>query len=221
LVIPSTEHDISVEIGIPVEGEKWFKGTTLDLSECRHFFIKEYQDIKLTVGAPGKCITKESDELLKVIQRYFTCDGIFNMVYAYHIRFLMHFTGLKALNLPYFLHRSIGKMKDKIQGNPKIFESHMFHCALIKLLIVKDLRKRKKTWGSFLERMGYQLIVPNSHEDKSVSSSEGKGDTSTPRNKSGRKDVEEVTPTQVQQPSESEPESTKKRGNKLMFPTKK
>lgn len=40
LVIPITEHDISMATEIPVEGERWFKGTTLDLSECKHFFIE-------------------------------------------------------------------------------------------------------------------------------------------------------------------------------------
>jgi len=66
-VIPATEMDISIVTGIPTEGEEWFKGTSLDLGECRHFFNKEYQNIKLSAGAPRGCITRESDELLKVI----------------------------------------------------------------------------------------------------------------------------------------------------------
>lgn len=182
---------------IPAEGERWFKWTSLDLSKCRHFFNKEYQDIKLSTGVPRKCITKEVDELLKVIQRQFTCEGCFDMVYAYHIRFLMHFKGLKTLNLPYFLHRSIGNMTDKIQGNPNSFESHLFHCALTKLLIVKELRKRKKTWGSFLEKLGYQLIVEISPKEMSRSPVECKGETSTSRKKRRGKDVEEVTLVEV------------------------
>ena len=88
LVIPVTEQAISTTTGIPAEGERWFKGMTLDISECRQFFKKEYQDVKLTTGSQRKCMTKDSDELLKMIQRYFTCEGGFNMVYLYHIRLL-------------------------------------------------------------------------------------------------------------------------------------
>lgn len=220
LVIPATERYISIATGILPDGEEWFKGTTLDLGECRHFFNKEYQDIKLTAGAPRGCITKEIDELLKVIQRYFTYEGRFNMVYAYHIRLLMHFTSLKALNLPYFLNRIIGKMAGKIQGNPKNFEIHLFHCGLIKLLIVKELGKRKKTWGFFLEKLGYQLITPISPKEKGTSSSKGMG-TSTPRKKQGRGDIEEVTPSEVQELSEKDPATARKRGKKLNFHTEK
>jgi len=147
LMVQVTEKDIAMATGIPAEGERWFKDTTLDLSDCKKFFREEYQDINLTSGAPRKCITDESDEFLKVIQRYFTCEGRFNMVYAYHIRLLMHFDGMRALNIPYFLHISIGNMTDKIQGNPKQFENHIFHHALIKLLIVKEMRKEKEDMG--------------------------------------------------------------------------
>jgi len=83
----------------------------------------------------------------------------------------MHFKGVKSLNLPYFLHRSIGNMAGKIHGNTKNFESHLFHYSLIKLLIVKELGKRKKTWGFFLEKLGYQLMTPISPKDKGASSS--------------------------------------------------
>jgi hypothetical protein len=34
------------------------------------------------------------DNMLKVIQRYFTCEGRFNMIYQYHISLLLHFTCL-------------------------------------------------------------------------------------------------------------------------------
>jgi len=42
LTIPVIEKEISVATGIPAEGERWFKGTTLDLSDCKQFFRKEY-----------------------------------------------------------------------------------------------------------------------------------------------------------------------------------
>jgi len=138
----------------------------VDMTECGKFFKKEHQDIKLTARAQRRCMKKKSDELLKVIQRYFTCEGMFNMVYLYHVRLLLHFACKKTLNIPYFLYRSMGKMEDKIHANPKKYESSLFHCALIKLLIAKELRKRKRTWESFLEKLGFQPEVPNTPKSK-------------------------------------------------------
>lgn len=149
LIIPVTKQAISTTTGIPAEGERWFKGMTLDTNECGQFFKKEYQGIKLTTRAQRGYMMKDNDELLKVIQRYFTCEGRFNMVYLYHIRLLLHFTSKRALNLPYFLYKSIGKMAGKIQANLKSYENSLFHCVLIKLMIVKEMKKRKKTWESF------------------------------------------------------------------------
>jgi len=40
---------------------------------------------------------------LRVIQRYFTCEGRFDRVYQYHVRLLMHFTGKNPLNFPFDL----------------------------------------------------------------------------------------------------------------------
>lgn len=38
------------------------------------------------------------------------------MVYLYHVILLVHFIGKKALNLPLFVYRSLGKMADKVQA---------------------------------------------------------------------------------------------------------
>jgi hypothetical protein len=54
------------------------------------------------------------DNFLHVIQRYFTCEGHFNIVCQYHIRILIHFTGKKALNFPFFLYMIFGNMSDKV-----------------------------------------------------------------------------------------------------------
>jgi len=64
-------------------------------------------------------------------------------------------------------------MTEKIQGNKDNFKSHLFHYGLIKILIVKELSRRKKTWGSFLERLGYELMPPVSLKEKDMPSSVG------------------------------------------------
>jgi type IV secretory pathway VirB10-like protein len=47
---------------------------------------------------------------MKIIMKFFTCEGRFPQIYAYHIRLLMHFTRTKLINIPFFLHKSIEKM---------------------------------------------------------------------------------------------------------------
>ena len=81
------------------------------------------------------------DNILKVIQRYFTYDGRFNMVYQYHIRMLLHFKGKEPMNLPFYIFRSIGKMFDKVQSKSKKVDTSVFHSGLIKMLVMEDLRK--------------------------------------------------------------------------------
>ena len=47
---------------------------------------------------------------MKIIMKYFTCEGKFSRLYSYHIQLLMHFTGFRMLNLPYYLYHDINKM---------------------------------------------------------------------------------------------------------------
>jgi hypothetical protein len=94
----------------PARGEKWFKGIQLDLA-CYHEFLKpEFRDTDFGATIPRELLLENHSKLLRVIQIFFTCEGRFTRVYQYHIRLLMHFTGRKPLNFPYFLYRSLGKM---------------------------------------------------------------------------------------------------------------
>jgi hypothetical protein len=88
--------------------------------------------------------------MLRVIQRYFTCEGRSYKVYQYHIRLLMHFTGEIPLNLPFYLYRSLGKMANKVQAKTDQLKSSLFHFSLVNLLVVEELRKMNRDWDSFL-----------------------------------------------------------------------
>jgi hypothetical protein len=61
----------------------------------------EYQEDNLSKGVPKNHMLEDFDKILKIIQRTFTCEGIFNMIYQYHIRLLLHFTGKDVINLPF------------------------------------------------------------------------------------------------------------------------
>jgi hypothetical protein len=111
-----SEETISAATEIPMQGEKWFKGMPLDTS-CYIDFIKpEYRNRKIGASIPSEYLLEPFEKLLKIIQKYFTCEGRFDKVHQYHIRLLMHFTGRSPLNLPFFLCRSLGKMADNVQA---------------------------------------------------------------------------------------------------------
>jgi hypothetical protein len=136
-----SERSISVATEIPNTGEKWFKAMTLNVAFSKEFLKPEYQEDNLSKGVPRNHMLEGFDKMLKVIQRYFTCEGRFNMVYQYHIRLLLHFTGKEAMNLPFYLFRSIGKMVDRVQAKSKQVDTSVFHSGLIKMLVMEELRK--------------------------------------------------------------------------------
>jgi hypothetical protein len=111
-----SEETVVAATEIPIQGEKWFKGMPLDPVFYTDFLKPKYKKQKFGATIPRECILEHYEKLLRVVQRYFTCEGRFDRVYQYHIRLLMHFTGKNPLNLPFYLYRSLGKMADKVQA---------------------------------------------------------------------------------------------------------
>jgi hypothetical protein len=106
------------------------------------------------------------DKMLRVIQRYFTCEGRFNMIYQYHIRLLLHFTGKDLMNLPFYLFRSIGKMVDRVQAKSKAVDTSVFHSGLIKMLVMEELKKKNIDWEKFIASSHFQLNVSPTPQSK-------------------------------------------------------
>ena len=52
---------------------------------------------------------------MKLIMKYFRCEGRFSRLYAYHIRLRMHFTRVRMMNIPYFICRNIERMNTFMQ----------------------------------------------------------------------------------------------------------
>jgi hypothetical protein len=182
-----TEQTIATTTEMPLQGERWFKGMALDSSYCNDYFKPEYQNENLSKGVPRNHMLEHHDKLLRVIQRYFTCEGHFNMVYLYHIRLLMHFTGKKYLNIPYYLCRSLGKMVDKVQAKSKQVEPSLFHFSLIKLLVLEELKKTNGEWSSFLSTSGFCAETISSPPSKgSTPSTNDKATSSSLKRKRGK-----------------------------------
>ena len=97
--------------------------------------------------------------LLMIIQKYFTCEGRFHMVYSYHLMLLLHFVGKRSLDLPFYLYRHLGKMSDKVQVKTKGNETFLFNHGLIKLLVLEELKRLGRDWTSFLFMRGFEVDV--------------------------------------------------------------
>jgi hypothetical protein len=123
------------------------------------FLKPEYQGDNLSKGLPRNHMVEYFDKMFRVIKRYFTCEGRFNMVYQYNIRLLLHFTGKESMNLPFYLFRSIGKMSDRVQAKSKQVDTSVFHYSLIKMLVFEELKKTNNDWDVFLAGSRFQPDV--------------------------------------------------------------
>jgi hypothetical protein len=171
----------------------------LELMFYIDFLKPQYRKQKIGATIPREYVLEPYEKLLRVIQRYFTCEGRFDRVYQYHIRLLMHFTGKIPLNLPFYLYRSLGKMADKVQARVDQLKSILFHFSLVKLLVVEELRKINRDWDSFLTSTNIPLDpkgdTPLSVERLASNNSGVKGG-STVEEKGKGKEVEGSSPSQ-------------------------
>ena len=132
-----------------------------DLTHYSSFLKHEFKEVDIKNGVPRNFLIDSYAYFLVVIQKYFTCEGRFNLAFLYHFKLLMHFTGKEATNIPLFLFKSIGKMSNKVQAKPIASSPALFHSSLIKLLVLEEMSKTGKTWESFLTSNNYEVISPS------------------------------------------------------------
>ena len=101
-------------IGIPYIGEQWHKKKKV---ERHHYepYIKGSCLSHLTRVFPFRFLKYEYAPLMKLIMKYFICEGMFSHLYAYHIRLLMHFTRVRMMSLPFFICGNIERMRKFMQ----------------------------------------------------------------------------------------------------------
>ena len=141
---------ISTAIGIPNVGERLFKKSDLENQHFDPFLKPRYKNEKKRMF-PFSYLLDRFSPMMKIIINYFTCEGRFSRLYTYHIRFLMHFTRVRMLNIPYYLFRSVGKMafiaqKREYEHQMKI----IFHHSLIKIIFLYHLNELKISWDTFI-----------------------------------------------------------------------
>jgi len=121
--------------------KRLFKSIILNAYFSKDFLEPDYQKDNLYKGVPRSHLVEGFDKMLKI-----TCEGIFNMIYQYHIILLLHFTGKDLMNIPFYLLRSMGNMNDRVQSKSKVVYTSVFHSELIKILVMEELKKINLSW---------------------------------------------------------------------------
>ena len=141
---------ISEATRIPNVGEKWYKVQDLDEDYCE-LYIKSHYRNQVKRFFPFKFLENRYVPLMRIIIKYFTCEGKFSRLYAYHIRLLMHFTRVKMMNLPYFLFRNIDKIAYIVQKKPYPHQlNNIYHYSLIKIIVLHHLSLLNIPWENFI-----------------------------------------------------------------------
>jgi hypothetical protein len=75
----------------------------------------------------------------------------------YHFKLMDHFLGKTPLNLPFYFHKSLTNMCNRVQAELDSIQNSLCHFCLIKIIIVEELRKRERKWEHFMFWGGFQL----------------------------------------------------------------
>jgi hypothetical protein len=84
-------------------------------------------------------------------------EGRYDMVMLYHFRLMDHFKGKTPLNLPFYFHKSLTKMCNRVRDEPDSIQNTLFHFGLTKMIIVEELKKKERTWEHFVFWEGFEL----------------------------------------------------------------
>ena len=106
----------------------------------------------------------------------------------YHFKLMNHFTSKIPLNLPFYLHRSLGKMAYQVKAQPSKIAGRLSHHGIIQLLVQELLKKRNMAWPYFLFWNGFETGLQPEEKGKSPAKK-----SSTPR--SGRRRRRAISPT--------------------------
>ncbi len=100
---------------------------------------------------PFRYLRDDYAPLMRLIMKYFNCEGRFSRLYAYHIRLLMHFTRVHMMNLPFFICGNIERMRKFMKHKtPQQQLNNVYHFALIQILVDHQLELQGISWEDFI-----------------------------------------------------------------------
>lgn len=112
-----TPETIAEATGILNVGEQWNKGQLVDKENYEPYIKASYQK-QISRVFPFRYLQDTYAPLMKLIIKYFSCEGSFSRLYTYHVRLLMHFTRVRMMNILYFMCQNIEKMTTLVQRIP-------------------------------------------------------------------------------------------------------
>jgi hypothetical protein len=110
------EETLSATRKIPMCGDRWSKFIPLDVLCYEEFIKPNCLNGKIRTSVPSRYIWDPFQKILKMIRKYSTYEIRYEIICPHHASLLMHFTGKRPLNLPFFLHQSLGGMADNVQA---------------------------------------------------------------------------------------------------------
>ena len=151
---------IAQATGIPNAGEEWNKRQHVEKFYYEPY-IKPGFIRQLSRVFPFMFLKDEFAPLMKLIIRYFSCEGRFSRLYTYHIHLLMHFTRVRMMKIPYFMYHNIERMTYLVQRKtPTQQHRSIYHYALIKITMIKQLTQQGITWEDFISRDFFTALQP-------------------------------------------------------------
>ena len=111
-----TTELISEGTGIANDGEMWFKKIPFTFIP-KDFLLAEVETLDWGKGVQLDKFKPEWREAIKILQSYITREGIFAMVFKYHIIFLQHLNQHSRMNLPFLFSKILQKMSNRIKGH--------------------------------------------------------------------------------------------------------
>lgn len=139
-----TEAIISEAMGIPCTRDRWFKNAAFSYIDLNVFIKPEHQNPPWSTGFPQGFLLDKWNTVERFVRQYFTYEGRYVEVHMHHMRFLVHMAGLKPMNLPFFLHKSLVKMVTKAKQPDDINTRFVFHQGLIKILYDHAVKSRQE-----------------------------------------------------------------------------
>ena len=100
------EEVITEAIGVPSEGEKWFKQQSFEANYSK-FIFPGFKKLDWKNGIHVTKLKPMWKTPFEMIQNYVTYEGHYDRVLRCHLHFLMHLSGDKKLKLAYYLLKSM------------------------------------------------------------------------------------------------------------------
>ena len=110
------EETIADAIGVSSEGEKWFKQQSFE-ADFSKYLLPGFEKLDWKNGIHVKKLKPMWKTPLEMIQDHITGEGRYDRVLRCHLHFLMHLSGEKKMNLPYYLFKCIQRIIARVHSH--------------------------------------------------------------------------------------------------------